>query len=220
MAGQFTEFYAQINRLGVAKTSHFRLSLPVGLSGGRFSNISDNDKIMGLRCEATELPGRQLVSNDSRTYGPTYKTPYQSLYQEVTVNFIETSDFFIRGFFEGWMDRIYNSSTNLLSYPKDTRLDTSLTQYDVMLTDAEDPAASLRKIAVWTMFNTWPTAVNQMPVSWSEDGLHRVAVTLSFEWYSLSTATEPIPAGAAKNKSVPVPPKGSSGGFFGSLNPF
>jgi hypothetical protein len=160
------------------------------------------------------------VSNDSRTYGPTYKTPYQSLYQEFTVNFLETSDFFVRGFFETWMNQIFNSSTNLLEYPDNYRFDTTLTQYDVMLKDEKDPASSLRQVAVWTLFNTWPTAVNQMPVSWTEDGLHRTTVTLAFEWYSLSTAVEPLPKGAAQTKSATVPPKGSSGGFFGSLNPF
>jgi hypothetical protein len=220
MAGQYTEFLAYLNRLGVAKTSHFRLSIPVGITGTRWSNITDNDKILGLRCEATELPGRQLVSNDSRTYGPTYKTPYQSLYQEITVNFLETSDFFVRGLFEGWMNRIFDSNTNLLGYPADTRLDTTLTQYDVMLKDEKDPASSLRQVAVWQLYNTWPTAINQMPVSWTEDGLHRTTVTLAFEWYSLSTAVEPIPQGASTNKSTKVPPKGSSGGFFSSLNPF
>lgn len=217
MAGQLTEFLASINRLGVAKTSHFRFSIDATIPGTTFSDIQ---KVVGLRCETAELPGRQFVSNDSRIYGPIYKTPHQSLYQEITVTFVETADFLIRGFFEKWMDAIYNSDTNILGYPNQTRFDSTITQYDVMLNDAKDPASSLRKIAEWTLIYSFPTAINQMPVAWSEDGLHRVTVTMAYEWYFLATSVDPVPVGASNLKSPAVPPKGSSGGIFNSFNPF
>lgn len=206
MAGVYTEFLSYLNRYGVAKTSHFRLFVPA-FKGEQFSDI---DRLLGLRCEATELPGRQLVSNDSRTYGPTYKTPYQSLYQEITLNFIETGNFMIRGFFETWISLIFNPSTNKLAYPNTYRFDTSLTQYDVMVLDEKSPRSSLRTTAVWNMYNSFPTAINQMPVSWAEDGLHRVTVTMAYEWYTLLTGdpsqTKPQP----KLNSPPVSPKGSA----------
>jgi hypothetical protein len=207
MAGQNLEFLANLSKYGVAKTSHFRVSIPSMLAGSTFSEL---DRIMGLRCETSELPGRQLVSNDSRTYGPTYKTPYQNVYQELTLNFIETGDFLIRGFFEDWTDQIISSKTNILSYPDQYRLTVLLTQYDVFSdeNDLNNPLADLRRIASWTLFNTFPTAINQMPVSWAEDGLHRVTVTMAFEWYSLDLA------GTGVDKSqVPTykpDPKGSA----------
>jgi len=182
MAGNNTEFLSFIKRYGVAKTSHFRLSVTPFQGSGLSMN-----KLLGLRCEAADLPGRQIISNDSRTYGPSYKTPYQSSYQEITLNFIETAEFLIRGFFELWMDQVYNSGTNLISYPRETCTDVTLTQYDVMLTDEKDPLSSLRAIATWTMYNAFPTAVNQMPVSWTEDALHRTTINLAYEWYSLET---------------------------------
>lgn len=219
MAGQYHEFLAGIKQHGVAKTSHFRIEIPLsatGASAGRFSGIN---QLMGFRCEATELPGRQLVSNDSRTYGPTYKTPYQSLYQEITLNFLETSTLLIRDFFETWMSNIFNPSDNTLYYPTYYRCDASLRQYDVSdgsrpksVKEPETPQASLKTIAIWKMFNAFPTAVNQMPVAWSEDGLHRTTVTLAFEWYVLLTGDSA--AGPADSKadreSTPVAPKGSA----------
>jgi len=206
MAGVYTEFLAYLNRYGVAKTSHFRLFVPAF----KAEQFSDIDRLLGLRCEATELPGRQLVSNDSRTYGPTYKTPYQSVYQEITLNFIETGNFMIRGFFETWMSLIFNPSSNKLAYPNTYRFDTSLTQYDVMVVDEKSPRSSLRTTAIWNMYNSFPTAINQMPVSWAEDGLHRVTVTMAYEWYTLLTGdpsqTKPQP----KLNSPSVSPKGSA----------
>lgn len=214
MAGILTEFIASLDRWGVSKTSHFRLYIPLTFKGEQFS---DMDKLLGLRCEATELPGRQLVSNDSRTYGPSYKTPYQSLYQEITLNFVETANFMIRGFFETWMDTIFNSSTNQLAYPNTYRVDATLTQYDVSdvaagfaVTKPAVKAEGLPETARWYMHNAFPTAINQMPVSWAEDGLHRVTVTLAYEWYTIQTglnaAAKPVP----KINSPPVPPRGSA----------
>lgn len=206
MAGNNLEFLSSINKYGVAKTSHFRVSIPSLLQDSSFSEI---DKLLGLRCETSELPGRQLVANDSRTYGPTYKTPYQSVYQELTFNFIETSSFVIRGFFEKWTDLIFNSRTNLLEYPNSYRLPLLLTQYDATADtdDANDPFPNLRRIATWTLFNTFPTAINQMPVSWAEDGLHRVTVTMAFEWYTIDLGEAVV--NKSQTPTYVVPPKGS-----------
>jgi len=225
MPGQYTDFLSSLSQYGVAKTSHFTLSIPVKLQGEGTAVFSDMDRLLGFRCESAELPGRQLISNDSRVYGPTYKTPYQSLYQETTFNFLETDSFLIRGFFEAWMSQVFNPTTNRLEYPDAYRFDIKLRQFDVVdgtrphsVKETVNPTAILETIAVWEMYNAFPTAVNQMPVSWSEDGFHRTTVTMAFEWYSLTTG----PGSASKStkrefKSPDVPPKGSSDGIFASL---
>jgi hypothetical protein len=214
MAGVYSEFLSSLNSYGVSKTSHFRLYIPLTFKDERFSDI---DRLLGLRCEATELPGRQLVSNDSRTYGPSYKTPYQSLYQEITLNFIETANFMIRGFFETWMSNIFNPNTNILAYPDTYRVDTTLTQYSTSdvapgfsVTSPKVQAEGLPEVARWYMNQSFPTAINQMPVSWAEDGLHRTTVTLAFEWYTLLTGLDTSLNPQPKLNSPPVSPKGSA----------
>jgi hypothetical protein len=222
--GPLVEFLASINQDGVAKTSHFRFTAGVKEDG----NFPDITRLLSIRCETTELPGRQLVTNDSRVYGPSYKTTHSVVYQEITLSFVETADFRIRSFFEAWLDTIFSVGNNLLSYPDATRFDCFLTQYDVMFDDEADevatktgksnPSGGLRMIAVWTLKNAFPTAINQMPVSWSEDGIHRTTVTLAFEYYHMWAERIGV-SGAEGNISnpFPVPPKGSSGGVFQSL---
>lgn len=196
MAGFLNEFLAHLKTTGVAKTANFQLnlsSLPVGRKGlpTRFAGYA---KVLAFRCEATELPGRQLVTNDTKIYGPTYKTPYQSLYQEITLTFLETSVFFIRDFFEAWMDGIYDSATNQLNYPDNYQIPVSLTQYDQVAPGGAQPAQptpDLTKIATWHLYHAFPTAVNQMPLAWSEDGLHRVSVTLAYQYYTIEKPTIP-----------------------------
>ncbi len=203
MAGLFHEFLAHLKETGVAKTSHFEVSIPVApeIVG---TSVAEAHRLLSFRCEATELPGRQLVTQENRIYGPVYKTPYQSLYQEITLNFLETKDLFVRRFFELWMDRIFTSYSNKLSYPDEYRYPLVLTQYDIMSKDSDTKeggsgvtgrnkhiTTSLTPVASWVLYYAFPTAVNQMPVSWTEDGFHRVSVTIAFEYYLIGTPTEP-----------------------------
>lgn len=201
MGGFYEDFYANLSKTGVAKTSHFDVMIPLipGLmdSNWRFAGYVSE---LNMRCESTELPGRQLVSNDSRVYGPTYKTPYQSTYQELTLNFLESDNFLVRDVFEMWIDSIFDSATNALRYPNDYRVDVTLIQYAMTVPPysnqaelkkafrpfGDDKPPSLPPIAIWKLVHAFPTAVNQMPVSWSEDGFHRVAVTLAYEYYEIS----------------------------------
>lgn len=213
MSGILQNFYTHIRASGVAKTSHFQISIPL-MPDAVPSRFSGHDRLLALRCESAELPGRQLVTNDSRIYGPVYKTPYQSLYQDITLNFIETGDFFIRDFFEIWMNGIFNSVTNMLNFPRSYRTDISITQYDMFSTSNTPNARGnfeggegLDRIATWHVLNAFPSAVNQMPVAWTEEGFHRVSVTISYEYYLMSKPDKPKPQLSA---SVKTEPEGSA----------
>jgi hypothetical protein len=182
MAGLFHEFIANLQAEGVAKTSHFQVTIPTipGILSTQFPNYS---RLLAFRCESAELPGRQLATQDTRIYGPVYKIPYQSLYQEVTLTFLETQDLFIRQFFEAWIDGVLESTTNLLNYFNTFVTDISITQFDVTRKTGED---SLHTIAKWSLLNAYPTNINQMPLAWSEDGFHRVTITLAYQYYEMS----------------------------------
>lgn len=182
MAGLFHEFLSNLRAEGVAKSSHFQVTIPSipGILSTEFPNYS---RLLAFRCEAAELPGRQLATQDNRIYGPIYKIPYQSLYQEVTLTFLETQDLFIRQFFEAWVDGVLESTTNLLNYFNTFTTDIMVTQYDVSVRAGEE---SLIPVAKWSLLNAYPININQMPLAWSEDGFHRVSITLAYQYYEMS----------------------------------
>lgn len=182
MAGLFHEFFSNLRAEGTAKSSHFQVTIPTipGILSTAFPNYS---RLLAFRCESAELPGRQLATQDNRIYGPIYKIPYQSLYQEITLSFLETQDLFIRQFFEAWIDGVLESQTNLLNYFNTYTTDISITQFDVVHKTGED---SLSRIAEWSLFSAYPTNINQMPLAWSEDGFHRISVTLAYTHYEMS----------------------------------
>ena len=61
-------------------------------------------RYLALQCEAAEFPGKTLLTQDSKIYGPTFKVPYQTQYGDTTLTFLCTNEFYERKLFERWMD--------------------------------------------------------------------------------------------------------------------
>lgn len=134
-------------------------------------------RYLGLQCESAELPGKTLVTADAKVYGPTYKVPYQTQYNETTLTFVCTNDFYERKLFDRWLESIMPTDTNNLRFAKgnSTRYMTNIKvlQYDDFV----------KQIYAVEMIDAFPIGVSSQPLSWSEDGFHRVSVQFSYQRY-------------------------------------
>jgi hypothetical protein len=120
-------------------------------------------RYLALQCETAELPGRTLMTHEAKVYGPTYKVPYQSQYNEMTLTFLCTNEFWERKLFDRWIEAIMPSDTNNMRYAKDeaTRYMTPIKviQYDDFI----------KQIYAVELIDAFPTGVSAQPLSWSED---------------------------------------------------
>jgi hypothetical protein len=191
MAGSIADFLGNFKTTGVAKTSHFDVAI--------LASSADFARTLSFRCEAAEIPGRQLATVDNKIYGPVYKTPVQSIYAETSLRFIETGEMDIRVFFENWMDAIWDSKTNKMRYPDQWMYEMSVTQYDMV--PQEEKGTNLRKILTCVFKDSFPININQMATDWTDDGFHRTQVVLAYRSYKLIHHTrppEPIITGTAE----------------------
>lgn len=180
MAGRIDEFFAEIGKTGVAKASHFdvMITLPTNVNGGL-----DFLRTMRLRCEAAELPGRSLTTQDVRIYGPVYKTVSQSVYNDLTLTFLDTQNLDVRLFFESWMNAIFDSATNQQAYPDNFVGGVEITQYDT--SPQSDKETQLVPTMKFKLIRAFPTLINPMTSAWSEDAFQRVQVTFVYEYYTI-----------------------------------
>lgn len=73
-----------------------------------------------VACESVSFPGRTFQTNESRIYGPAYRTPYVATYPlEINMTFRVGSDFYEKRVFEQWMDKINDPVTRDMGYPDD-----------------------------------------------------------------------------------------------------
>lgn len=171
-------------------------------SVGGISSNPAMSRYLALQCESAELPGRTLQTTDVKIYGPTFKVPYMSQYNDVNLNFICTNEFFERKLFERWMDCINPTDTNNLRFAKDneTRYLTNIKiiQYDEFI----------KQIYAVELIDAFPVGVAPMPLGWQEDGFHRMSVHFAYQKYkviydgsyNLADAAVSIFGGSAANK--------------------
>ncbi len=144
--------------------------------GSRTSNPAMS-RYLALQCESAELPGKTLLTYDARVYGPGFKVPYLTQYDEITLTFLCTNEFYERKLFERWIEAINPSDTNNLRYPKgsSTRYMTNIkvVQYDDFI----------KKIFAIEMIDAFPVGIAAQPVSWQDDNFHRLSVRFAYQRY-------------------------------------
>jgi hypothetical protein len=149
-------------------------------------------RYLALQCETAELPGRTLMTHEAKVYGPTYKVPYQSQYNEMTLTFLCTNEFWERKLFDRWIEAIMPSDTNNMRYAKDeaTRYMTPIKviQYDDFI----------KQIYAVELIDAFPIGISAQQLSWSEDGFHRLSVQFAYQRYKpVYTGSYDIAAAAA-----------------------
>ena len=132
-------------------------------------------RYLGLQCETAELPGKTLVTADAKVYGPTYKVPYQSQYNEMTFTFVCTNDFYERKLFDRWVEAIMPTDTNNLRFAKD---DGTRYMSNIQVIQYDD---FVKQIYAVELIDAFPIGVSAQPLNWAEDGFHRVSVQFTYQ---------------------------------------
>jgi hypothetical protein len=126
--GNLNEFRSWLGSYtGPALASRFDVVISPQFSFSDIGNISD----FTFQCDSAEIPGKSLATFDARTYGPSLKYPYQTVYNDLTLTFICMGNSALRAgpnmpsesdgnnglweriFFERWMNYINPQTTNL-----------------------------------------------------------------------------------------------------------
>lgn len=132
-------------------------------------------RYLALQCETAELPGKTIQTEDVKIYGPTFKVPYQTQYAETSLTFLCTNEFYERKLFDRWMEAIMPTDTNNLRFPKGQN-SKYLTQ--ITITQFDDV---VKQIYAVNLIDAFPIGVAAQPLSWSEEGFHRLTVQFAYQ---------------------------------------
>jgi hypothetical protein len=136
-------------------------------------------RYLSLQCETAEIPGKTLQTEDVKIYGPTFKLPYQTQYGDTSFTFICTNDFYERKLFERWLEAIMPTDTNNLRYPKGQN-----SQYMTEIT-IKQYNDDVKQIYGVKLIDAFPIGVAAQPLSWSDEGFHRLTVQFSYQRYEI-----------------------------------
>jgi len=143
-----------------------------------FSWRNDATRWLALQCEATELPGKSFTTTEVKTYGPSFKVPNQTVYNDISLTFICNNEFSERKLFDAWFETIRSPNTNNFRFPKNDNGIGYMTQLKIIQYEE-----SSKQIYALELMDAFPIAINSQPLAWSDDNFHRLTVQFSYYKY-------------------------------------
>jgi hypothetical protein len=198
---KMTDFWAYSSAFGgLAKSARFAVRIVPSGADSFLIKLGYRQLMqqMTYLCESAELPGRGFMNADLRYYGPSFKVPYQTEYQETALTFLCRAQSFERQFFDDWMEVINPSNTFDFSYKDSYKCEIQMFQFGEIgrgtttETNREPVATSPTRneftepVATysWTLHNAYPVLINPQPVTWADDNFQRLAVSFTFSNWS------------------------------------
>jgi len=176
MAGSIADFKASFSK-ELARPSKFDVNIPVPLGMVPYRGTS---RMLTMRCENAELPGRTIATTSMKIYGVEEKFPYMSSYNDLSLTFIVSDDMKEKLFFDAWLNWINPNTSYNLKYKQDYSVALRINQYDVE-----------NKVSYSVdLVDAYPIAVNGLDLNWSADGYHKLTVTFAYtSWRDNSLKT-------------------------------
>jgi len=200
---------SSINKTGVAKTSHFE----VQVTGAGDAGLENS---MMARTDTIDLPGRSLMTAEHKftNYGPLNKVPYGGqTYGDLTMSVILSEDMREKEYFEIWQNSIVNTGAfDLGVFPQNALSKFNTKYFDDYLGTVTirqyGSAGELRSI--YTLNETYPIIINPISMSWAEDAVAKLSVTMAYRNYQCVFQKQNQP-GLGFGFSFSLGPNGISG---------
>lgn len=178
---KMSDFYAYSSAFGsLAKSARFAVRI---IPSGVNSLLTKLGYTAFMRqftylSESAEFPGRGFLNYDMRYYGPNFKVPYKSEYQETSMTFLCRTDSFERQFFDDWMELINPTNTFDFNYKDSYKCEIQMFQFGEKAANSRqtEPVATY----AWTLHDAFPILVNPQPVTWADDNFQRLAISFSY----------------------------------------
>lgn len=180
---------------GLAKSCRFAVRITAGggsalAQSGYASFMQD----LTYLCEAAEMPGRQFNNVDLRYYGPSFKLPYQTVYDDINMTFLCRTDSYERQLFDDWMELINPQNTYDFNYRKEYY--STITVYQLADYGTSARASQPTATYAWTLVDAYPILINPQPVTWADDQFQRLGVTFTYsKWTRLNRDPQPGTSG-------------------------
>lgn len=161
-------------QFGIARANRFIARItPVGRFMAPYNDIM---RELSYLCEVTEFPGRSFTTAELRYYGPSFKMPVNTGYEDLHMTFICRAESFERQFFDDWMTIVNPTDSYDFNYRDDYRAQVELFHFTDYSEDGKNPKVEYS----FTIDDAYPVLVNAQPMTWADDQFLRLGVTLSY----------------------------------------
>ena len=169
-------FIANIKTEGLAKSNRFvaKISIP-GVLNGTFQ--SNTLRKLELYCEAVQLPGMSVSTQQARTFGEFREMPYERLYENVSLTFLIDNSFDIKMFFDTWINSIQNPETRSFAF------------YNDYISDIEINVLNSVNEAKYytTLYECYPKSISAIQLDYNSKDIIKFQVSINYRYWKSGT---------------------------------
>jgi hypothetical protein len=168
MKSSLNDFISLVRKTGLLTSTHFYVFIPT---------IGDKDLMM--MCDATTIPGMNLMTTENRVFGEITETPHSILYAPVSLSFYLDREMSAKKRLDGWMNQVVDRTTRKIGFYGDYTRDV-----DLFITDKMgDTVYCIR------LHEAYPKHIGDIPLAYAGETVLKIDVTLTYKWSSVQTVT-------------------------------
>jgi hypothetical protein len=193
-----------------AKNCRFAVVITPPLIFGALGKNTTVAQDLTYMCESAEMPGRAFLNVDLRHYGPSFKLPFQSKYEDSNMVFICRSKTYERQFFDDWLSAINPVDSFDFNYRNEYSTSIRIFQLSEEASETRSSQFIGRSDAVpdanyaFTLHNAYPILVNPQPHTWADDQITRLGITFTYTWWTRE-GLDPNPGTTQSGNNLVLP---------------
>ena len=144
-----------------------------GISTNLVKNAFNNPRDISLLCSNVALPGRSISTMDHQDVIQSNKFPQTFIDDDVELQFLLTNDYYMRSFFEDWMNQVINVDTYRLGYKGNYGQDVRIQQLD----QENVPVYEV------TLEKAYPITMSSIELNQEDQVINKFSVTFAYDKY-------------------------------------
>ena len=184
----FPEFLAQVKTKGLARNNRYAVSFH---GNGVAGFNGDNLRSALLFCDSAQLPGQSYATIANRSFGELRETPYDRLYEPITLSFYVDREMQVKYLFDRWMDKIANPATRKYNYYDDYICNIAISVFDNYAEST--PGSRIDKPLRWeeknnetyvvVLHEAYPKTVSAVQLDQANKDVMKVTVTFQYKYW-------------------------------------
>lgn len=204
------DFISEIKKGALARSNRYAIMFtpPTNAQKAYIGGVEPNTlKKAILFCDQIQLPGLNLSTVQNRTFGEFRETPYEKLFDNITMSFYVDNDMKVKSLFDNWMGAIQDPVTRTFRY-----YDQYTTDMTIEVQDINDKSRYQVKL-----FECYPKTIGAIQMDYAAKEVMKLSVTMQYKYWT-SEPKSPLPNNQAVSGSLIDKFTKDFSGFQQSLN--
>jgi len=173
------DFISQVKKGSIARNNRYAVIFtpPARVNPGALQKVL-------LFCDQIQLPGVNYSTTQNRTFGEFRETPYEKLYDNLTMSFYVDNDMKVKGLFDDWIGSIQDPITRKFSYYND--------YISNMTIEIQDLQSKTRY--EMTLWECYPKNISSIQLDYANKDFMKMTVSMQYKYWT-STTISPLADG-------------------------